>query len=286
MTTRMSKPVIALATLSLALLAARPAAAANKEHQQLMADLRILQEQSQVLQNMVGTLADAIKAVNTRLDQQAEANRRAVADEKLLVDALTNDLRVVREKVDDNNVRAGSVSQEIDALRQLVQQALARLTAPAVTDSSAQPAATGVANVPPAAGAAVASGASPTKTYEQAYGDYTRGLWDLSIDGFEAFLKDFPTATQAPDAQFYIGRAYLNDAKYDKAVEAFDKVTRNYPMSKNVPDSYTLKGMALQGLKQNDRAREAWDYVIKNYPDSTAATMATQRMQQLPPATR
>src|SRR5262249_19304591 len=53
-------------------LSAAPARAANKEHQQLMADLRILQEQSQQLQNMLGTLSDAIKAVNTRLDQQAE----------------------------------------------------------------------------------------------------------------------------------------------------------------------------------------------------------------------
>jgi len=283
---RTSRPVIALAMLSLTLLVARPAAAANKEHQQLMADLRILQEQSQLLQNMVGTLADAIKAVNTRLDQQAEANRRAVADEKLLVETLTNDLRVVREKVDDNNVRVGSLSQEVDALRQLVQQALARLTAPAGVESGAPGVVQGGAVPPPATSGAAASGASPTKVYEQAFGDYAAGLWDLAIDGFEGFLKDFPTATQAPDAQFYIGRAYLNDAKYDKAVEAFDKVTRNYPMNKNVSDAYTLKGIALQALKQNDRAREAWDYVIKTFPDTPAATMARQRMQQLPPATR
>src|SRR5207253_1109776 len=133
---RFSPPSAAMAML-VALLVARPASAANKEHQQLMADLRILQEQSQILQNMVGTLADAIKAVNTRLDQQAEANRRAVADEKLLVEMLTNDLRVVREKVDDNNVRVGSLTQEVDALRQLVQQAIARMTAPVGTDSAA-----------------------------------------------------------------------------------------------------------------------------------------------------
>src|SRR5947207_4899561 len=121
----------------LALLAARPAAAANKEHQQLMADLRILQEQSQLLQNMVGTLADALKAVNTRLDQQDEASRKAVADQKLIVETLANDLLVVREKVDDNNVRVGSLSQEVDALRQLVQQALARMIAPVAVDPSA-----------------------------------------------------------------------------------------------------------------------------------------------------
>ncbi len=288
MITRLSRPAVAFAVLSFVLVAARPASAANKEHQQLMADIRILQEQSQLLQNMLGTLTDALKAVNTRLDQQAEASRRAVADEKLLIDTLTNDLRVVREKVDDNNVRVGSLSQEVDALRQLVQQALSRMSSQAApTDTTGVPgvASANPAPAPPPAGAA-ASGASPTKMYDQAYGDYTSGLWDLSIDGFEAFLRDFPRATQADSAQFYIGRAYLNDGKYDKAVDAFDKLIRQYPMSPNVPDAYSLKGMALQSLKQNDRAREAWEYVIKNYPDTTAATLAKQRLPQLGPAPR
>ena len=87
-----------------------------------MADLRMLQEQAQLLQNLIGTLTDAMKAVNARLDQQAEVNRKAFADQKLVVDNLTNDVRVVREKLDDNNVRIGSLSQELDSLRQSMQQ--------------------------------------------------------------------------------------------------------------------------------------------------------------------
>jgi tol-pal system protein YbgF len=276
MTNRLFRPIPALI---LTLLVATPASAANKEHQQVMADLRMLQEQAQLLQNMLGTLTDALKAVNARLDQQAEATRKSVADEKLLIDTLTKDLSIVREKVDDNNVRVGSLAQEVDALRQLVQQALARpsaqttdLTAPGPTP----PPPAGASTPAPAPAPPRLAGASPTKTYEQAYGDYAAGLWDLAIDGFDAFLKDFPTATQADEAQFYIGRAYLNDAKYDKAVEAFDKVIRTYPASNNVPSSYYLKGVALRSLKQMDRAREAWDTVIKTYPDSAAASQAKQ----------
>src|SRR6185436_11704709 len=271
-----------LLTTLLALVAlsgARPAAAANKEHQQLMADLRILQEQTQLLQNALSSVTEALKAVNSRLDQQAEATRRSVADQKLLVETLANDLRVVREKVDDNNVRVGSVTQEVDALRQLVQQALARMAAPPATADSGAPG-VAVAPPPPSQVGGALSGASPTKTYDQAFGDYASGLWDLAIDGFEAFLKDFPTATQAPNAQFYIGRAYHNDGKYEKAVEAFDKVIRNFPTSANVPDAHYLKGEALRNLKQADRAKESYETVIKNYPDSNAALLAKQRIQK------
>jgi TolA-binding protein len=256
MTNRLLRPLLALI---LTLLVASRASAANKEHQQLMADLRVLQEQTQLLQNMINTLAEALKAVSARLDQQAETSRKSLADEKLLIDALTKDLNIVREKVDDNNVRVGSLSQEVDALRQLVQQALSRTPGQAsdLPSTGSTPAPPPAGGTPPPTTSAPPrlAGASPTKTYDQAYGDYAAGLWDLAIDGFEAFLKDFPTATQADDAQFYIGRAYLQDAKYDKAVDAFDKVIRNYPASNNVPSSYFLKGVALRSLKQMDAAR-------------------------------
>ena len=127
-------------------LAAVPAHAANKEHQQLMADLRILQEQSQQLQNMIGLLNDAIKAVNTRLDQQTETTRKAFADQKLVIDNLSNDVRVIREKLDDNNVRIGSLTQEVDALRQSMQQMATRPTVTEPVDPGGAPA------VPPAGG--------------------------------------------------------------------------------------------------------------------------------------
>src|SRR5436305_12525245 len=161
MTRRVSPFLAALAALSLTVFTARPAEAANKEHQQLMADLRILQEQSQLLQNMLGTLSDAIKAVNTRLDQQAETTRKAFADQKLVIDNLTNDVRVIREKLDDNNVRIGSLTQEVDSLRQSLQ---ARPSPTAEPDGGAAGGATpstGIAGPAPAPGPA--AGAPPAK---------------------------------------------------------------------------------------------------------------------------
>jgi tol-pal system protein YbgF len=278
MTNRLLRPLAAL-IVSLAFVS--PATAANKEHQQLMADIRMLQEQAQLLQNMLGTLNDTLKAVNARLDQQADANRKATADEKLLIDNLTKDLGVVREKVDDNNVRVGSLSQEVDALRQLVQQALARQTVPASGDTTGAtplpgPAPTSAA--PPPNPTPTAIGTSPTKAWEQAYGDYAAGLYDLAVDGFTAFIRDFPKHDQADDAQFLIGRSYLQDAKNDKAVEAFDKVIRTYPTSNSIPDAYYLKGVALRALRQIEKAREAWEAVVKGYPDSAAASLAKQAL--------
>ena len=264
---------IGLLAVVIAVCVSSPAAAANKEHQQLMADLRMLQEQSQLLQTLLGTLNEALKAVNTRLDQQTEVNRKAFADSKLVIDNLTNDVRVIREKLDDNNVRIGSLTQEVNSLRQSMQQMSTRPSATSEPDPGAGGAATTIAQ--PAGGGLTDS---PEKMWNAAWSDYTAGQYDLAVIGFDAFLKTFPKGDQAADAQMHIGNAYLNAGKNDKAVEAYDKTIRNYPAGHVVPDAYYKKGVALSNMKNLAGAREAWDFVIKNYPDSNAAQQAKQRL--------
>ena len=282
------------ALLSLAVMATlalpSPAAAADKETRQMMADIRILQEQSQQLQNqiaaLVATLSESIKAVNARLEEQTNTNRKSLADQKLVIDAMANDLRVLREKVDDNNVRVGSLGQEIDALRQSVSS----MNAPrpfGFEAAGGDPAAAGGgtttqdAGTPPAAGAA-AVGASPKKLLDGALADYFAGQYDLAAMGLESYVRTFPQSPEAPEAQLRAGNSYLQSAKYDKAVDAYDVVIRTYPKSSSVPEAYAKKGMALMNMKQYDRAREALEYVVKNFPpDNAAVAIAQQRLTDL-----
>lgn len=261
-----------------------PALAADKETRQMMADIRILQEQSQQLQNLLAAVTDALKAVNGRIDEQTSASRKSFADQKLVIDTLANDLRVVREKVDDNNVRVGSLTQELDALRQSV-TALGtyRPPAPESTDPNAPPA--DPAAAPPAAAApptgAAAVGASPQKLLDGAMADYYGGQYDLAILGLESYVRTFPQSPQAAFAQANVGDSYFQLGKYDEAIAAYDLVIRNYPRSSEVPDAYVRKGTSLKAIRQPDQAREAFEYVIKNFPDSVAATLAQQRLQEL-----
>jgi|KBSSwiStaDraftv2_1062776.scaffolds.fasta_scaffold15365_6 tol-pal system protein YbgF len=276
-------PVALVATLLLP----ASASAADKETRQMMADIRILQEQSQQLQNqvqaLIATLSESIKAVNARLEEQTNANRKSLADQKLVIDTMANDLRVLREKVDDNNVRVGSLGQEIDALRQSVSSMNASRSfefAPAGGD----PAAAGAAppdSAAPATGA-VAVGTSPRKLYDGALADYFSGQWDLAAMGFESYVRTFPQSPEAPEAQLRAGNSYLQSGKNDKAVEAYDVVIRTYPKSSSTPEAYVKKGQALMNLKQYDRAKESFDYVVKNFPpDNPAVTMAQQRLTDL-----
>ncbi len=280
MTKRMTGAVLgALLTVAVA----APVSAADKETRQMMADIRILQEQSQQLQNLIAALTEALKQVDTRLDEQTNASRKSFADQKLVIDTLSSDVRVVREKVDDNNVRVGSLAQELDALRQSV-TALGAMR-PAMPESGGDPAAVspdaaGAPPVPAPTGAA-AVGASPQKLLDSAMADYYAGQYDLAILGFESYVKTFPQSPQASFAQLHIGNSQMQLGKYEPAIAAFDAVIRNYPRSNEVADAYVKKGTALKTLRQTDDAREAFEFVIKNYPDSVAATVAQQRLQEL-----
>jgi TolA-binding protein len=250
-----------------------------------MADIRMLQEQAQELQNqvqsMLAALTEAIKTADTRLsariDQLTDATQKALADQKTVITSISNDLRSVREKVDDNTTRVGSLMLEVQALRQLV---TASRVAPAPSDpADGSPTTDGAA--PPAAVSPSAMGASPQKLYDSAYGDYALGQWDLAISGFQAYIRSFPQAPQADDAQVLICNAYLMDGKYDRAVDACDTAIRTYPSGDKTAEAYYRKGLALQNQKEFDRAREAFEYIIKTYPDSQAANLAPQRIQEL-----
>jgi tol-pal system protein YbgF len=269
-------------TLALGWALAAPAAAANKEQLQMMADIRMLQEQAQQLQLLLGSLTEALKTVNARIDQQTETNRRAFAEQKLGAENLSNDLRIVREKMDDNNVRIGSLTQEVDAMRQSVQQLSVPPPAMAAANDPGSPApAADPSSAAPIPAGPNAAGASPQKLYDSAWTDYTTGQYDLAVLGFESYIKSFPRSDLADDAQVYIGNSYLQAGKNEKAVEAYDLAIRTYPSGNLVPDAYYKKGTALLDLKQVDRAIEAFQFVAKTFPDSNAAILAKQQLSRL-----
>ena len=98
-------------------LAAAPAAAQNREHQQQAAELRILQEQQQQLSLALAQIAEALKAINARLDEAAAATRKGFADQELSIRGLGGDLSAIRERTQETDTRIRTLRDEIDALR-------------------------------------------------------------------------------------------------------------------------------------------------------------------------
>ena len=275
------------AVLMLVLAGASPAAAADKAHQQLMAEIRMLQEQQQQLQQMVGGLAETLKVVTSKIDDQTGANRKAFADQKLLIDNVVEGVRVLREKADDTNVRLSTVSQELEAVRQAVATApspAAAATAPGAEPGAAPvgdpgtaaPPTTAVPTAPPGSAPLI----SPQRMYDNAYSDYTAGQYEIAIQGFNAFISSFPRSDKADDAQLNIGNALYAAGKYREAVDAYQKVVSNYPQSDVLAIAWYKMGITYQELKQADLARKAFETVVQKYPTAYEAILAKQRLEK------
>jgi tol-pal system protein YbgF len=274
------------AIVALLFLTSSPAGGQNREHQQMAAELRILQEQNQQLLNALTQaltqLNETVKTINTRLDGSDTALKKALADQKVIIDNVGTEMRILRERTQDTNTRIGTLAEEVESLR----TALPALTSAAASAALPAEAAGGGAAPPPAATAPSRSGVSPTRLFQTAYSDYTSGDYALAISGFQAYLMEFPRNAQADDAHLYIGESQLKLKKYPEAITAFTTVVQNYPTEDKVPEAYFRLGEAQRALGQTELARTAWQTVVNKYGDSPSAFLAKQRLDGLPPAPR
>jgi len=269
-----------LLLIGLALSAAPAWAGPSKEYLQLLAEIRMLQEQNAQLQQIFGTLQDALKAFGTKLDEQAATNRKGMADQTLAVNSIGDTVRVLREKADDTNVRISTVAQEIQALRQAIaSQPPSQQGTPSIQsggDPSAAPPG------PQPAAPVVPIGVSPQRMFDSAYDDFTSNRYETAIKGFEMFIQTFPRLPQASAAQFNIGASYYNSNRWNEARDAFLLVTTQYPQDADMNAQAWFKlGQTYEQLKQVDAAKKAYDTVVQKYPASFQATQASQALQRL-----
>ena len=258
------------------------ASAADREHQQLMADLRMLQLQTQELQTTMIALADALNSVNVTVTEQVSISRKTFADTQVMMNTVGDGIRILREKLDDTNVRVSSFSLEIEALR----VSIPRMRIPTTDDPLAEQLIspeTETAGAPPVGAAAptIIPGVSPQRLYDMAFADYAAGQWSLAITGFEAYITAFPRSTQADDAQFYIGQTYYNDGKYQDAKEAFDTAIATYLDGDVLPEAYYKRGLSLDRLGNTEEALASFQILIDRYPNSTMTTLAQQAINRL-----
>ena len=267
---------LAIGLLGVVLAVAPAARGQNREHQQIAADIRMLQEQDARLQLMLTALEQTLQAILTRLDEQGDEVRRGFANQQLQVDSVATGVRVVREKIDENNVRVSSLAQEVEALR----IAMPMLGAP-LTDLEVDPE-TGLPVNPALAPSLPANaGISPKRLYDTAYTDYTTGQWALSIQGFEQFISTFPRSEIADDALFFIGQNYYADGRFREAADAYEQVSVRYPAGNVVAEALYKRGLALERLDQIDLARETFQTVVREHPDDNMANLAQQALDRL-----
>lgn len=248
-------------------LVAAPARAANKDIERLYVQVAALQSQIADLQR---TAEESQREVRRLTDLVAEQNaffRKTTQDRRLQDEAMQTALREIAERMGELDARLQSQAA-MAAAAAAAQPAPARVTptnddTPAPTPTAAVP----VALPPPA-----------RELYSQAYADYTRGNYDLAMQGYREYLRYYPDTDLSDNAQYWIGESLYAKKLFAEAVDAWNELLREYPSSDKLPDGRFKRAMALERLGRRREALGEYRTVADRYPNSEAGRKAKERL--------
>lgn len=255
------------ATALVGLLCAGRAGAANKELERLQVQVATLQTQTSDLTRMVEDLQKELRRLNEALADQNATLRKGLQDQRAQEEAVLAGVKELGE-------RLGEVA---DQSRRPV------AAPPTYSDSGLAPlppGSVGAPGQPPVAapGGPAPDAPAPRELYSQAYADFARGNYDLAIQGFQEYLRNYPTTDFSDNAQYWVGECLYGKQRYAEAIDAWKTLFRDYPSSDKLPDGHAKSGMALEKLGRRSQALIEYRFVVDRYPNSQAARIARDRL--------
>lgn len=122
---------------------------------------------------------------------------------------------------------------------------------------------------------------SDRENYQAAFELLKEGRYDQSAKAFEQFLVAYPSSELADNAQYWLAESFYVSQKFSEALPVFSTVIEQYPASRKVPDALLKIGYCNFELKRWDQAQVALQRVVDDYPETTAARLASKRLDQL-----
>lgn len=117
---------------------------------------------------------------------------------------------------------------------------------------------------------------NPDQLFAAAYGDYSRGNYDLSLSEFRQYVETYASSELADNAQYFIGEVFFAKGQFAEAVAEYDKVLTLFPKGDKVPAARLKKAMSLAKLGQTEAAQVEFQAIIKLFPRSPEANAARQ----------
>jgi tol-pal system protein YbgF len=254
-----------IALLTALLVAAAPAARADKDCQRLQVQVTALQGQIADMQRKASDNLTELRRLTELIAEQNALLKRALDEGHQQDEAILTTMR-------DLGDRVSQVREQLDALR-----VAGNIAAPVAAGTALGATPTG-GIVDPLTGEPSAPVPAPRELYSQAYADFARGNYDLAIQGFTEYMAHYPETDFTDNAQYWIGECLYGKKQYAEAIEAWNTLFRDHPSSDKLPDGRVKKGMALERLGRRSQALVEYRYVVDRYPTSPAARIARERL--------
>lgn len=117
--------------------------------------------------------------------------------------------------------------------------------------------------------------------YQAAFELLREGRYEDSANVFRQFLRSFPDSSLADNAQYWLAETAYVQRDFEGALGKFEEVLERFPDSRKVPDALLKIGYCNYELRRWSAARDALERVRSEYADTSAARLASQRLQRI-----
>ena len=122
--------------------------------------------------------------------------------------------------------------------------------------------------------------AEAADAYSRAFSLLRDGDYQRAGDGFREILESHPDSDYADNARYWLAETYYVVRDFDEAMEHFQRIVDN-PDSNKHPDALLKAGYIHYEREEWDEARGLLEQVREDYPDSTVASLAGNRLDQM-----
>ncbi len=221
---------------------------------ELKAEIIVLGRQIRTMQESADKNSGQLNTLVTQIVDNVNAIRQAqsrVAEGSV---SAMNEVNGLGERLSATNQRIDKVSEQLAELKKIVENLPKLPTFTQITPGN------------------------PDQLFAAAYGDYSRGNYDLAISEFRQYVETYPTSEMADNAQYWVGEAFYAKGKFTEAIAEFEKVSLLFSKGDKVPAARFKKAMALIELGQSDLAKAELQALIKLFPKANEAILAKQRL--------
>ena len=191
-----------------------------------------------------------------------------LADIETRLNQMETQLRQLTGRIEESNYQTDQLKQKMDRLARDYEFRLAELE-----KTGGRPA-TGAAPVatPDITSAATGGDDLPAGSEKQQYSYaqklVTKGQYAKAEQALAAFLKRYPKAQLAGNAQYWLGQTYYVRKMYTKATRAFLEGYNNYPKSPKAAAFLLKIGMSLNAMGEKADACDAYRELASRFPTS------------------
>jgi len=223
---------------------------------ELKAEVIVLERQVRTMQETMDKNSGQLNTLVTQIVDNVNAIRQAQSRIAEGSSSAIQSVSGLSEQLSSTNQRIDRLSEQLAQVRKLVENLPKLPTFTQITPGN------------------------PDQLFAAAYGDYSRGNYDLAISEFRQYVETYPSSEMADNAQYWVGECYYSKKLLNEAVAEFDKVTLLFPKGDKVPAARFRKGVTLMEMGQQEAGRAELTALIRLFPRSNEAVLAKQHLEK------